>query len=67
MAESFDAPNGTHDGHRPVALPKRLTVTIKGYSPITQLYTLDIPNKEVRLGLMKSLLPGIWTAVRRTV
>ena len=33
-------------------------VTIKNYSPLTHLYTLDIPNKEVRLGLMKSLLPG---------
>lgn len=28
-------------------------VTIKNYSPLTHLYTLDIPNKEVRMGLMK--------------
>lgn len=27
-------------------------VTIKNYSPLTHLYTLDIPNKEVRMGLM---------------
>ena len=27
-------------------------------SSLTNLYTLDIPNKEVRMGLMKSLLPN---------
>lgn len=32
-------------------------VTIKGYDPSTGLYTLDIPNREVRIGLMNSLLP----------
>lgn len=32
-------------------------VTIKGYDPSTELYTLDIPNREVRIGLMNSLLP----------
>lgn len=33
-------------------------ITIKDYSALTNLYVLDIPNKEVRMGLMKSLLPG---------
>ena len=57
MAESFDAPTERMTDIAPL-LYQSGYVTIKGYSPITQLYTLDIPNKEVRLGLMKSLLPG---------
>lgn len=32
-------------------------ITIKDYDARLDLYTLDIPNKEVRLGLMESLLP----------
>lgn len=32
-------------------------ITIKGYKPLLNLYLLDIPNKEVRLGLVESLLP----------
>lgn len=31
-------------------------LTIKNYSSFSNLYSLDIPNKEVRIGLMKSLL-----------
>lgn len=31
-------------------------ITIKDYSPLTELYTLDIPNKEIRIGLLRSLL-----------
>ena len=31
-------------------------LTIKNFSPFSELYSLDIPNKEVRIGLMKSLL-----------
>ena len=57
MAESFDAPTERMTDIAPL-LYQSGYVTIKGYSPITQLYTLDIPNKEVRIGLMKSLLPG---------
>lgn len=33
-------------------------LTIKGYDKITKRYLLEIPNKEVRLGLMNSLLPN---------
>ena len=33
-------------------------LTIKGYSDFSDLYLLDIPNKEVRIGLMRSLLPN---------
>ena len=57
MAESFDAPTERMTDIAPL-LYQSGYVTIKGYSPITRLYTLDIPNKEVRIGLMKSLLPG---------
>ena len=32
-------------------------ITIKSYDPEFCTYSLDIPNKEVRLGLMRSLLP----------
>ena len=57
MAESFDAPTERMTDIAPL-LYQSGYVTIKGHSPITQLYTLDIPNKEVRIGLMKSLLPS---------
>jgi hypothetical protein len=32
-------------------------LTIADYDPISDLYTLTIPNSEVRVGLMKNLLP----------
>ncbi|OKZ07658.1 MAG: AAA family ATPase [Bacteroides oleiciplenus] len=57
LAESFDAPTERITNITPL-LYQSGYITIKGYSPITNLYLLDIPNKEVRLGLMKSLLPG---------
>ncbi|WP_165154874.1 ATP-binding protein [Parabacteroides sp. ZJ-118] len=57
LAESFDAPTERMTNIAPL-LYQSGYVTIKDYSPLTQLYTLDIPNKEVRMGLMKSLLPG---------
>ena len=31
-------------------------LTIKGYSPVSEFYSLDLPDKEVRIGLMRSLL-----------
>ncbi len=33
-------------------------LTIKGYNPAAKLYTLDVPNQEIRIGLMESLLPN---------
>ena len=33
-------------------------LTIKDYSSLTESYTLDIPNEEIRIGLMESLLPN---------
>ena len=32
-------------------------VTIKGYDEMFQIYTQDIPNAEVRIGMMRSLIP----------
>ena len=33
-------------------------LTIKGYDEELEVYTLDIPNKEIKVGLYDSLLPG---------
>ena len=33
-------------------------VTIKKYDPETRIYTLDIPNKEIKVGLFDNLLPN---------
>ncbi|MCC8120020.1 MAG: ATP-binding protein [Bacteroidales bacterium] len=33
-------------------------LTIKGYDPLSEKYFLDIPNKEVRVGLMDQMLPN---------
>ncbi|WP_294591011.1 ATP-binding protein [uncultured Bacteroides sp.] len=56
LAESFDAPTEKMSDITPL-LYQSGYITIKDYSPLTDLYLLDIPNKEVRMGLMKSLLP----------
>lgn len=56
LAESFDAPTEKMNDITPL-LYQSGYITIKNYSSLTNLYTLDIPNKEVRMGLMKSLLP----------
>ena len=32
-------------------------ITIKGYDPIMQFYTLGFPNEEVKVGLMRILIP----------
>ncbi len=57
MAESFDAPTERMKSITPL-LYQSGYVTIKDYDEYTELYTLDIPNKEIRVGLMKSLLPN---------
>lgn len=33
-------------------------LTIRGYDAVNGLYTLGIPNREIRIGLMKNLLPN---------
>ena len=53
--EDFDAPT-----ERMTSIPLLYQsgyITIKNYDEELDLYTLNIPNKEVRIGLMKSLLP----------
>lgn len=55
LAESFDAPTEKMNDITPL-LYQSGYITIKNYSPVTNLYTLDIPNKEVRMGLMKCML-----------
>ena len=54
--EEFDAPTETMSSITPL-LYQSGYVTIKDYDKELELYTLDIPNKEVRVGLMRSLLP----------
>lgn len=56
-AEEFDAPTERMASIVPL-LYQSGYITIKGYDKVLDLYTLDIPNKEVRIGLMKSLLPN---------
>ena len=56
MADDFDAPTESMESIVPL-LYQSGYVTIKDGNPQTGLYLLDIPNKEVRVGLMRSLLP----------
>ena len=55
-SSAFDAPTETMTDVVPL-LYQSGYITIKDYNKMLDLYTLDIPNKEVRLGLMESLLP----------
>lgn len=56
-ASAFDAPSETMTTILPL-LYQSGYITIKDYDKELDLYTLDIPNKEVRIGLMESLLPN---------
>lgn len=57
MASAFDAPTERMTSITPL-LYQSGYVTIKDYNPMGNLYTLDIPNKEIRVGLMQSLIPN---------
>ncbi len=57
QASSFDAATERMTNITPL-LYQSGYVTIKGYNPDAEVYTLDIPNREIRIGLMKSLLPN---------
>ena len=57
MAASFDAPTERMLTIMPL-LYQSGYITIKDYDKYTGLYTLDIPNGEIRVGLMQSLLPN---------
>ena len=54
---SFDAPTENMVSIIPL-LYQSGYVTIKDYDKELKLYTLDIPNKEIRIGLFDSLLPN---------
>lgn len=56
FATAFDAPTEQMTNITPL-LYQSGYITIKDYDARLDLYTLNIPNKEVRLGLMGSLLP----------
>lgn len=56
-ADSFDAPTERLADIAPL-LYQSGYITIKNKEPMVDLYTLDIPNNEIRSGLMNSLLPN---------
>ena len=57
LASAFDAPTENMKTITPL-LYQSGYVTIKNYDRDSGLYTLDIPNKEIRVGLYDSLLPN---------
>ena len=57
LASAFDAPTENMKSITPL-LYQSGYITIKDYNRATKLYTLDIPNTEIRVGLMDSLLPN---------
>ena len=52
----FDAPTEKMTTIMPL-LYQSGYITIKGYDKMSQLFTLDLPNKEIKVGLFESLLP----------
>ena len=63
MAADFDAPTERMTGITPL-LYQSGYITIKEYDQDADIFTLNIPNKEVRIGLMRSLLPYYVSAGR---
>ena len=57
MAPAFDAPTERMTSLIPL-LYQSGYLTIKDYYEEDNIYVLDIPNKEIRIGLMESLLPS---------
>ena len=57
MASSFDAPTEHMTSIIPL-LYQSGYFTIKEYDELTNLYVLDLPNTEIRIGLMECLLPN---------
>ncbi len=55
-ASAFDAPTESMKAITPL-LYQSGYVTIKGYDAETDVYTLDLPNKEIRVALFESMLP----------
>ena len=57
MVSAFDAPTERMTSLIPL-LYQSGYLTIKDYYEEDNIYVLDIPNKEIRIGLMESLLPS---------
>ena len=57
LASAFDAPTENMSSITPL-LYQSGYVTIKDFDRASRLYALDIPNNEIRVGLMDSLLPN---------
>ena len=57
LASAFDAPTEKMKTITPL-LYQSGYITIKDYDKETTLYTLDIPNKEIKVGLYDNLLPN---------
>ena len=57
MASDFDAPTERMPSLTPLLYQSGYT-TIKDYIEEEYIYILDIPNKEIRIGLMETLLPN---------
>ena len=60
VSSSFNAPTENMKTITPL-LYQSGYVTIKEYDQETRIYTLDIPNKEIRVGLFRALLPHYLT------
>lgn len=56
-SSAFDAPTENLKTITPL-LYQSGYITIKGYDKMSQLFTLDLPNKEIKVGLFESLLPN---------
>lgn len=57
MATAFDRPTEAMEDALPL-LYQSGYLTIKDYDPLSETYTLSIPNKEVRTGLVRGLIPA---------
>ena len=55
-SSAFDAPTENLKTITPL-LYQSGYITIKSYDKMSQLFTLDLPNKEIKVGLFESLLP----------
>ena len=56
-SSAFDAPTENMTAITPL-LYQSGYLTIKDYDEFSELYTLDLPNKEIKVGLFESLLPN---------
>lgn len=57
MASAFDTPTESMKSITPL-LYQSGYITIKNYNRLSRLYTLDVPNREILVGLMENLLPN---------